>query len=253
MSVTTSSNDPKIAGGARTQEEGMTTASVGRAHGTRAKYVHEQCRCQECRRATAEYEKRGVRRNAYGLSPWVDAEPVRRHVRSLMSSGPGRNDGVSWKRIAEAAGVEESTVSRLLYGRGTSRTRAKGDREYRAPSRRLHKDSAERLLALKTIPLAGGALTSARPTWHMIDELTGFGITRARIARTIGQQDGRLQLSTNKVTVANARDVEELHWTVFQASGEFRRYCSCPIPASVGKWLEGAESRAGRLRQAGVA
>ncbi|WP_145503194.1 hypothetical protein [Streptomyces sp. CFMR 7] len=52
------------------------------------------------------------------LDPMTDAEPVARHVRELMAAG------VSYARIAAAAGVNVSTVNHLLYGR-VHRPRAK--------------------------------------------------------------------------------------------------------------------------------
>lgn len=235
----------RISTGTSPEAQAGTAAATVRPHGIRAKYVHEGCRCQQCRRATAEYEKRRVRRNAYGLSPWVDAEPVRAHVRSLMSSGVGANDGMSYKRIASLAGVGNGTVGRLLYGRAGKRAHG--------PSKRIHKDIAAKLLAVKERDLAGGALVDARQTWEMVEELTSFGMSRASIARTIGKKDPRLQLSRERVTVTNARAVEELHWTVFKASAPFRRLCSCPVPGSVAEWLEEADGKAERLRRAGVA
>lgn len=50
--------------------------------------------------------------------PLVNAEPVRRHVRNLMSAG------ISVQRIAEHAGISFATVSGLLYTRGPGRGRA---------------------------------------------------------------------------------------------------------------------------------
>lgn len=208
----------------------MAEVSGSRAHGTRAKYVHEGCRCADCRKACSEYEKRRVRRNAYGRNPWVDAEPVRRHVRSLMSSGVGTNDGMSWKRIAEAAGVEVSAVGRLLYGSS----------KQRQPSKRIHKDTAEKLLAVKDRFLAPGALVSAHHTWRQIEELVSCGIPRYRIANAIGQKGPGLQLSRTRVTVRNADAVEELHWQVYKASADLRRRCACPMPRRVAGWLEEA-------------
>jgi hypothetical protein len=50
--------------------------------------------------------------------PLIDAEPVRRHVRNLMTAG------VSVQRIAEHAGISFAVVSGLLYTRGPGRGRA---------------------------------------------------------------------------------------------------------------------------------
>ena len=61
---------------------------------------------------TLSYSQRRRRLIAYGRwEPWVDAEPIRAHVREQMGAGLG------WKTLAQLAGVAPNTISRLLYGR----------------------------------------------------------------------------------------------------------------------------------------
>lgn len=212
--------------------------SIERPHGTRAKYVHEGCRCADCRRACSKYEKRRVRRNAYGLNPWVDAEPVRQHVRSLMVGTPGDTEGAGYKQIAKAAGVERNVLGRLLYGRKTSRVRQNGDREYREPTKRLHKDTADKILAVKSIPLAAGALIPADRTWHYIEEILHYGWTKVQIAQAIGNKGPKLQVKRNRVTVKTARKISKLHWILWKTDERFRFHCDCPITDEVATWLD---------------
>lgn len=80
-------------------------------HGTVQRYNQDRCKCVECRKAVADYQRTRHHQISYGRwSAYVDATPVRAHVRELMRAGEG------WKAIAELAGVSEQTVQRLLYG-----------------------------------------------------------------------------------------------------------------------------------------
>lgn len=212
-----------------------------RPHGTRARYNHGGCRCDECRAAAASYERQRQRRNAYGLSQWTDAAPVRAHVRSLMSTSPSANDGMSPVRIARLAGVDPGALQRLIYG-------AQGQQ----PSRRILRSTAERLLAVEQTDLADGALIDALWSWRRIEEMVGFGISRGEIARAIGQRGPKLQLSRQRLTARNARAIERLHWAVFKASTRFRRHCSCPVPARVASTLNEPQTAQASLRRAGL-
>lgn len=215
----------------------------GRPHGVRAKYVFEGCRCAGCRKANSEYQKRRQRRVGYGLSPTVDAAPVRDHVRALMSSPyHGAHDGVGWRRIARLAGVAPGVVNTLVWGK-----RGK-------PTRRIKRENAEKLMAVRPDKLADAALVWADTTWRYLNELIDFGIPKTRIARALGStaQQPSLQLGKRYVTVRNARAVEELHWKLFKASAHFRRSCGCPMPDHVAAWIEEAEALDARLKRAGL-
>lgn len=211
-------------------------------HGTRARYTFGKCRCEECRRANACYQRRWSRRRGYGLPAQVDATPVREHVRALMSSPyPGAHDGIGWRRIADLAGVHESVVNSLIFGK-----RGK-------PTKRIKRENAEKLMAVRPDQLADAALVWAEDTWRYVGELVDFGVSKARIARALGRKTPALQLGRRYVTLRNARAVEKLHWKVFKASAAFRKACGCPMPEHIAAWLDEAESRAERLKRAGVA
>ena len=211
-------------------------------HGTRACYVRDACRCVDCRRANSEYQKRRHRLIGYGRRPQVDAAPVREHVRGLMSSPyAGARDGIGWRRIAELAGVNRSTVQALIWGR-----RGK-------PTKRIKRESAEKLLALGPDNLADNAVVWAADTWRYVNELVDFGVARVRIARALGQKGTGLQLGRRYVTARNARAAENLHWKVFKASAAFRKVCGCPMPDDVADALDEAEGRAQKMKAAGLA
>lgn len=199
-----------------------------REHGTRAKYVAEKCRCPECREASRVYERARIRRKLYGRDPWVNASRARRHVRRLMASGVGQNDGVGWRRIAEVAGVSPSAVSKLIYG-GPGK---------RKPSRRIHQDTERKLLSVTRENAAEGSTTDAAETWVLVEEIVayfnslnyrGYG-GKAKLGRylTGNPNADSLQLSRHKVSVKHARMVRVLHDQLETSSEDFRwRFCSC--------------------------
>lgn len=110
-----------------------------RPHGTRQRYVdgpdiNDQpgrgCRCADCRAATAQYARTRNRLIAYGRwnRGFIDAEPVRQHIRSLMAGG------MTIRLIADLAGVSFKTICGLLYG------------HHGQPARRIRSNTATALL-----------------------------------------------------------------------------------------------------------
>lgn len=145
-------------------------------HGTRGAYMGDRCRCLPCAGANSVYENHRARLRAYGRGTpngWVDAAPVRAHVQTLQAAGLG------WKTIAAAAGVAESTLCHLLYGR-----RRAGVQEL--PARRVNPESARRLLAvpLPTIEqLPGGVVVPATGTQRRLQALACLGWSVGEVAR----------------------------------------------------------------------
>lgn len=171
-----------------------TGATAGRPHGTRAKYVVEKCRCDECRRACSEYERERTARIA---PAYVYAQPAREHVEHLMSLGMG------FKRVAEVAGVSQSAVASLLYGKKV------GDKR-RAPTKRIRPETAAALLAVDFDP-NDGALVDATEMWRQVEEMVAAGIPRTRIAERVKTHTGNLYDRGGKVTAARARTVAEMY------------------------------------------
>lgn len=168
-----------------------------RQHGTRAKYVVDKCRCDDCTEASRVAEAHRRRQRAYGIQSYVDAEPARQHVRNLGALGMG------WKRVARAAGLSPSTVWKLVYG---DRTRFDG------PSKRVRPATANAILAVE-LDLADGAIIDCTGTTRRIQALVALGYSQSFLA---GRLDigvgnfGPLSHGTRDVTVATARDVRAL-------------------------------------------
>lgn len=170
-------------------------------HGTRACYVLDRCRCLPCSRANSEAETGRERQKAYGrYDKYLDAEPVRAHVRSLMAQGMG------WKRQAIAAGVSPSSMWKLLYGK----RQPDGSQE---PSRRITRANAERLLAV-TLDLAGGAVVDHTGTTRRVQALVALGWSQAKLGQRLGIDPtnmGPLAHGARETTVATAKAVRDLY------------------------------------------
>jgi hypothetical protein len=159
-----------------------------REHGTHARYVVDRCRCDRCRAATREYERK---RRARIEPAYVAAGPARRHVEELRAAGVGL------KQVAKAAGLPHGTLSKLIYGDS-----ARG----MAPSKRVRPATAERILAVTPADIADGARVPAGPTWEHVERLVAAGVPRVRIAERIGQTRA-LQLGRQWVQARHAREI----------------------------------------------
>ena len=178
-----------------------------RAHGTLAKYTEEGCRCELCRGVIAAWTRHKTRMLAYGRwQPYVDAEPVRAHVKALMAYGIG------WQRVADLAKVPRGSVSRLLYGAA----------EAEEPSKRVRPRTAERLLAVKAVPENLGRTTAvdATGTRRRLQALVAIGWSQRTLAGRLGMYPhaiGDITQGREKVAAGTAVAVRKLFaemWTV---------------------------------------
>ena len=86
-----------------------------RSHGVRATYA-AGCRCDDCRRANTEYNRRydqrlPANRNRQPVAPPVPIEPLIERLVSYTGIGADR---ISYYDIAEACGVSHRTVVRWM-------------------------------------------------------------------------------------------------------------------------------------------
>lgn len=196
--------------------------AVSREHGTRSKYVHERCRCEECRAANAAYarglnSRKQIARARPEFFRLVDADVVRDHIKALSRQGIGR------RQVSKLAGVSNSMLATLLYGRWRGGSK-------RPPSQRVNRDIAARILAIGPNQHANHALVNAAPVWRQVDELLAFGVKKAWIANAIGLETRALQLGKERVTARNARRVAAVHWSLWLRSERFRESCTCSVP-----------------------
>jgi hypothetical protein len=183
------------------------TATQTRAHGTRAQYAHGPgpgkgpgCRCAECTAANRAADGQRSRAILYGRwQPYVDAEPVREHLRALAAAGIGH------RRVGELAGVSSGSLSKILYGGPGSRP----------PSKRVRPQTAAAILAVTSSPeqLAPGALVDVTGTRRRAQALVACGWSQARLARDLGLTAANFcaMLRRDQVTAATARAVGDLY------------------------------------------
>lgn len=170
-------------------------------HGTHAAYVLDRCRCFRCSVANTEYERDRARRHAYGRTGMVDAEPIRAHVRALGEAGLGL------KTLSRRSGVSQGSLTKLVYGV----TRADGTR--RPPARRVHEDTARRILAVTSDDKAAGALVDPTGTRRRIEALIALGWSVRRLATEHGidRQNLDRALSAAPVTGRTAEAVRAMY------------------------------------------
>lgn len=160
-----------------------------RPHGTNAKYHLEGCRCYPCSSAASDYDISRRRAIAYGRwHPFVDAEPVRQHVRALGEFGIG------WMRAARLSDVPRGVVSKLLYGDAQRSL---------APSKRMRAKNALALLALEPTLDNLGARTriDATGTRRRLQALVAAGWTQSELARQLGMNRANFAKTIVSITV----------------------------------------------------
>jgi hypothetical protein len=105
-------------------------------HNNLSCYKHYDCRLPACVARHSAYQRRVNRLRGYGTwQPFVDAEPVRQHLKMLIGYG------ISFERTARLAGVYPALIAGLLYPMGD-----------RGLKQRMRADNAARILAVKAVP-----------------------------------------------------------------------------------------------------
>lgn len=173
-----------------------------REHGTNARYRlgpdinntpgSKGCRCAPCTAAGHAYDQQYKQRTAPTL---VGADEARRHIRHL------RTQGVGLKTIAKQAGVSHGSISKLIYG---------DPQRSMAPSKRIRRDTHEKILTVTPSQGADGSQVDAAPVWDTVNQLVARGWTKSAIGRAIGQGGKSLQLGTETVGRRNARAIRAL-------------------------------------------
>lgn len=153
-----------------TPNEACTHKQATHWHGTYACYGLDGCRCWDCRQAVHRYERERIKR-LVGAVPatLVDAAPTRRRVRQLVAAG------MSLKRIAKMSGVPHGALSKLVYGDPRRRQR---------PTRRIRRETAERIAACP-YSVADGGMVPAAEARAIVDELVARGWLKKEIGRRI--------------------------------------------------------------------
>lgn len=172
-----------------------------RAHGTLTRAKADGCPCDQCGATVRAYENQRSRLIAYGQwEPYVDAEPVRAHIRRLGELG------ISAAQVAALAGVHRSVINGLLYGRGLGTT----------PSKRVRPATAAAILAVEATAddLPARALVDGTGTRRRLQALTAcgwpLGVLAARLELTRSHM-AELTSGTGQVRAGTARAVRGLY------------------------------------------
>lgn len=184
------------------------------AHGTKNAYDRDHCRCHPCKAAKAAYmrELRGIQ----ALHEWdpnqpanptdlVDAEPIRQHIRRLSEAGIG------WKRVAEVAGVPNTTLSSILYPQNR-----KTPDGCRPPRKRVRRTTAEKILAVQPVPnnYRDGAIIPQVGTMRRLQALMTLGYSAGYLGTHLGIDKTnmlRFVHGKHQVTLRTARKVAALY------------------------------------------
>ncbi|MEV4438216.1 helix-turn-helix domain-containing protein [Streptomyces sp. NPDC049577] len=184
-------------------------------HGHISRYKYHGCKCLTCMDGWRDYNRTRRREQAYGRwQPTVDAGIVRAHLKVLRESGLGI------RRIAELAGVAQSTVARLLY-----------TFEGCSPRKVVQRKTAQRILAVRPhlAILADGAVIEATGTRRRIQALVARGWTHRALAPHLGVNElyvGDLAQQP-AVTARLARKVVEVYDLLWDAD---------PLEHGVSQW-----------------
>lgn len=153
-------------------------------HGTRANYVRG-CKCADCRAANARYTKLAKYRSDKGISTLVDAAPVKAHLAQLRAAGVGK------RTIAQRAGVAQTVVNRLI------------GIDHSKPARRVHPDTARKLLAVTIDDHADGTFIPSTGATRRIQALVSIGWTQTELGRRIGWTTANL----NRITLGQVDNI----------------------------------------------
>lgn len=169
-------------------------------HGTRVAYVKDRCRCSDCTAANTAAGRAVHRAQTFGRwRPFVDAAPVREHIRAL------RTAGIGVERIAMLAGISTSHVREL----------AAPERDVNAGIRRVRPETADQVLRVR-IDQANRAPRShvvATGTRRRLQALIAVGWPHDELAESLGRSSASLRRSmrSNSVTAQTAQDVSDLY------------------------------------------
>lgn len=169
-----------------------------RDHGY-ARYRLDGCRCYVCAAARSAYDENRSRAIAYGTwQPWVDAEPVRTHIRHLQTCGMGL------RTIERLSGVTRSSLAAILSGKTG-----------REPALKVRPATAQRILAVEPTldNLAPKTVIDASGTVRRLRALVARGWSQAKLGERLGitPQNFTVMMNAARVTARTARAVRDLY------------------------------------------
>lgn len=170
----------------------MAATTTRAAHGTYTRYTTGGCRCPRCHTAMLRYNKRRLAAIQRGeWKPFVDAEPVRQHVRDLRAAG------MPLETIAALAGVAAGNIYKLF---DASRTKVRAG-------------FADKLLAVTdTAPPPPRARVDSTGTRRRLQALMFMGWSATQLAERLGMDRSFIRKVMDRLQVEGptARAVRDL-------------------------------------------
>jgi hypothetical protein len=169
-------------------------------HGTRVAYVKDRCRCADCTAANTAAGRAVHRAQTFGRwQPFLDAAPVRDHIRALRAAGIGV------EQIAVLAGISTSHVREL----------ANPGRDGNPRVRRVRPETAHQVLRIRIGQAirAPRSLVDATGTRRRLQGLIAVGWPHDELAARLGRSSTGLRRSmlSDSVTVQTAQEVGALY------------------------------------------
>lgn len=170
-----------------------------RDHGTYAKYKLDNCRCYPCAAKASEYNANRERAIAYGTwRPFMDAEPVRQHIKHLSECGIGT------RRVAELTGASRTLLTNLLHGKPG-----------KEPTRRVRTENAQRLLALEPTleNVAPSTPVDSAGPHRRLQALVTIGWSQQKLAERLGltRSNFGAMMRAKQISAARALEIRALY------------------------------------------
>jgi hypothetical protein len=177
-----------------------------RPHGY-SRYRLDGCRCYTCAVARSRYEENRSKGIIAGTwQPFVDAEPVRVHIRTL------RDCGMGLRAIAAAAGVDRKRLQAVTVGRPERGT---------GPQEKVRPDLAAAVLAVEPTleNLAPSTLINPAGTRRRLQALVAMGWPQQHLAVRLGMTPNNYgaMVRAEHVLVRRALAVRDLYEQLWRA------------------------------------
>jgi hypothetical protein len=177
-----------------------------RPHGY-ARYRLDGCRCYVCGWARAQYEdnrEQAIRRGTW--QPFVDAEPVRIHIRNLQDCGMGL------RTIAATAGIDRKRLQGIITGRPERGT---------GPQEKVRPELAAAILAVEPTleNLAPSTLINPVGTRRRVHALVAAGWPQQHLAARLDMTPSNFgaMLTRDNVLARRALAVRALYDQLWRA------------------------------------
>ncbi|WP_329583737.1 hypothetical protein [Streptomyces sp. NBC_01361] len=192
-----------------------------RPHGY-ARYRLDGCRCYSCALARSRYDENRDKAIIAGTwQPYVDAEPVRIHIRTLQSCSMGL------RAIAAAADVDRKRLQGVLTGRPERGT---------GPQARVRPEFASAVLAVEPTldNLAPNTLINPTGTRRRAHALVAGGWPQQHLAVALGMGLGNFgaMLGRPSVLARRARQMRDLYAERWLADPAQHGVCAASITRS---------------------